>query len=250
MRTRLDPHVKILDDRVIARAKARGIDALVYAPHFRRLPAIETAAAAASDDTLTVLPGREIFTGTWRSRRHILALGLAEPVPDFIPLETALQECARQGASVLVPHPTFMTVSLTAAEIRNHRHHVDALEGYNPKFLPQHTRRARALGERLGLPMFGSTYAHLRGTVGEVWTDVEADIASVRDLQEAIAAGDLDGIHHRAGSAHLARRLVEFAHLFWENSWQKFDRVILRGMEATHPRHPAYEGRFEDVARY
>ncbi|PHQ46649.1 metal-dependent phosphoesterase, partial [Halorubrum sp. C3] len=36
--TRVDAHVKVLDDEVVARAKDRGIDALVYAPHFTRLP--------------------------------------------------------------------------------------------------------------------------------------------------------------------------------------------------------------------
>ncbi|PSP39031.1 metal-dependent phosphoesterase, partial [Halobacteriales archaeon QH_7_65_31] len=34
---RVDPHVKILDERVVRRAKQRGLDAIVYAPHFIRL---------------------------------------------------------------------------------------------------------------------------------------------------------------------------------------------------------------------
>ncbi|PSP27587.1 metal-dependent phosphoesterase, partial [Halobacteriales archaeon QH_2_65_14] len=32
--TRVDPHVKILDDEVVRRAKRAGLDVLVYAPHF------------------------------------------------------------------------------------------------------------------------------------------------------------------------------------------------------------------------
>ena len=47
--TRVDMHVKILSDEVVARAKRRGIDVLVYAPHFTRLPEIRrTAAESAS----------------------------------------------------------------------------------------------------------------------------------------------------------------------------------------------------------
>jgi predicted metal-dependent phosphoesterase TrpH len=46
---RIDPHVKVLDDRVVRRAKARGIDAVVYAPHFTRLPEIRDRAARVPD---------------------------------------------------------------------------------------------------------------------------------------------------------------------------------------------------------
>ena len=56
---RIDPHVKVLDDRVVRRAKSRDIDALVYAPHFTRLPEIRQRAAQYSDEELLVLPGRE-----------------------------------------------------------------------------------------------------------------------------------------------------------------------------------------------
>ncbi len=80
----VDMHVKILDERVASRAKARGIDVLVYAPHFERLPDIRAKAAEFTDDELLVVPAREVFTGTWRQRRHLLAIGLEDPIPDFI----------------------------------------------------------------------------------------------------------------------------------------------------------------------
>jgi len=38
--------------------------------------------------------------------------------------------------------------------------------------------------------------------------------------------------------------------LFYENAWRKTDRVLLSGTEPTHPRHIAYDGRFDDVAVY
>jgi hypothetical protein len=54
----------------------------------------------------------------------------------------------------------------------------------------------------------------------------------------------------RRGLRTTARSLVEFAHLGYENTWGKVDRVLLSGMEATHPGHVAYEGRFDDVRVY
>jgi len=159
-------HVKRLDGPVVTRAKCRGLDALVYAPHFTRLPTIRKRAAAMSEEELVVVPAREVFTGAWHSRRHVLAIGLEEPVPDFITLEAAMREFDRQGAAVLAPHPEFGTVSLDRAEIRDYG--VDAVETYTPKYLSRHARRAEAVARETGRPAFASSYPHLRGTLGEV----------------------------------------------------------------------------------
>lgn len=247
---RADLHVKVLNDRVVRRAKARGLDALVYAPHFTRLPTIEERAARYSDEELLVLPGREVFTGTWRNRKHVLGIGLDRPVPDFISLEGAMTAMAEQGAAILVPHPDFMTVSLDRADLGRYADVIHAIETYNPKHLPQHNRRARSLRERLELPDFASSYAHLSGSVGEVWTTFPDVDRSEGGLVEAITDGLPRTTGHRKGWRHRLRCTGEFAHLFFENTWEKFDRVVLSGLEATHPRHPAYDGRFDGVASY
>jgi hypothetical protein len=46
------------------------------------------------------------------------------------------------------------------------------------------------------------------------------------------------------------RCALEFAHLGYENTWEKFDRVMLQGTEPTHPDHVAYGGAFDDVKVY
>jgi predicted metal-dependent phosphoesterase TrpH len=279
-------HVKLLDDRVAARAKARGIDVLVYAPHFTRLPDIRARARAFTDEDLLVVPARELFTGTWRDRKHVLAVGLTDPVPDFVTLDGAIRECERQDAAVLVPHPELLTVSLTTDDVRRHHDAVDAVERYNAKCLPWQNRAMGRVVRETGLPAFGSSYAHLHATVGEAWTTFDARIADetdlVRALKREVAAepgtgsgdsatrgngdGDSDGdgdgagagvgdgaprrVMRRSGLRHRLRGLVEFSHLGYENSWGKLDRVLLSGMEPTHPDHIAYRGRFDDVAVY
>jgi len=245
--TRVDLHVKVLTRRVIERAKARGLDAIVYAPHFRRLPEIRERATRFADDELAVIPAREVFTGSWRNRKHVLGIGLSEPIPDFITLEGALDELARQGAAILAPHPTFATVSLTAADLRAHRDRVHAVETYNPKHWPHHNRRARGLQSELGMPAFTSSYAHLGGTVGEAWTEFAGLDPAAEALRDALRTGRPRAVERRRGVAHQFRCALEFAHLGVENSVEKFDRVVLSGMEATHPGHPAYGDRFNDV---
>ena len=244
---RADMHVKVLDGRVVERAKARGLDALVYAPHFTRLPDIRERAARFSDDDLLVVPAREVFTGSWRSRKHVLAVGLDDPVPDFVSFDDAMAEFARQEAAVLVPHPGFLSVSLSAADVAAHGETIDAVEAYNPKFWPHHRSRAQTLAAETELPSFASSYAHLRGTIGEVWTEFHAAVESGADLVSALKSGADRRVVHRKGWSHRLRCAAEFAHLGWENSYEKVDRLLLSGREPTHPEREAYDGRFESV---
>jgi len=248
--TRVDMHVKILTDEVVTRAKRRGIDVLVYAPHFTRLPDIQRTAAHYSDDELLVMPARELFTGDWNNRRHLLAIGLSKPIADFITFEAAMAECERQDAAVVVPHPAFMNVSLTWPEIRAHAARIDALETYNAKLLPHQNRRGQRIAADLGISGVGSSYAHLSSTVGEAWTLFETDIDSEEALVDALTTSAPRRVQHRGGVGHRARGALEFSHLLYENTWEKVDRLLLSGDEPTHPRNLVYEGRFDDVSVY
>jgi predicted metal-dependent phosphoesterase TrpH len=197
-----------------------------------------------------VVPAREVFTGSFRNRKHVLALGLSEPVPDFITLDAAMAEFDRQDAAVLAPHPEFATVSLAADDLAEYDDIVDGVEIYNPKHLTGHNERARELARDSGLSPFGSSYAHLPGTVGEVWTTFEEPLWSESELVDAFREGAPRRIHHHDGIGHHARCVAEVAHLAYENSWEKIDRLFLQGTEPTHPRHIAYDGRFDDVSVY
>jgi len=247
---RLDPHVKVLDEQVVERAKRRGLDALVYAPHFTRLPEIRAKAEQYSDDDLRIFPARELFTGSWQDRRHVLGIGVSDPVPDFLTLEATIDELRRQDAAILVPHPGFLTVSLGREAISHYRDAIDAIEVYNPKHLPRDNRRAQSIARVEDVPAFASSYAHRDATIGEVWTEFEDPIDTVEELSAALNDGVPMTAHHRDGLTHSVRCALEFLHLGYENTWEKLDRVMLQGTEPTHPDHVAYEGRFDDVKVY
>lgn len=247
---RVDLHVKVLDETVVARARAAGLDAIVYAPHFTRITQARTAAARYSTDDLLVVPAREIFTGTWRDRRHILAIGLTDPIPDFITLEAAMAELERQDAAVLAPHPEFTTVSLTEADLHTYADQIHATEVFNPKHLGYQNRRAERLAEAIDSPPFASSYAHLRRTVGAAHTTLQTAVTDEADLVGALQSGVERTIRQPDGLERVSTSLPEMAHLFWENSWKKADRLFLSGTESTHPEHLAYDGQFDDVAVY
>lgn len=246
----VDCHVKVLNDAVVERAKRVGLDAIIYAPHFTRLPEIRERAAAYSSDELLIIPAREVFTGSWRDRKHVLAIGLEDPVPDFIPLEVAMAEFDRQGAAVLAPHPEFATVSLTETDLRTYAKTIDAVEIFNPKHLPSHNQRARELAEMLSYPPFTSSYAHLPSSVGVAYTVFGTPIESEDDLVEAFEERVARRVVHDNGAKRFRTSAGELAHLCYENTWKKADRLFLSGTEPTHPSHIAYNGRFDDVAVY
>lgn len=242
--------MKVLNDAVVERAIRAGLDAIVYAPHFTRLPTIRERAAAYSSDELLVIPAREVFTGSWWNRKHVLVLGLEEPVPDFIPLNVAMAEFDRQDAAVLVPHPEFATVSLTEADLRTYADTIDALEIFNPKHLPSHNRRARELADMLSYPPFTSSYAHLPQSVGVAYTAFEAQIDSGADLVAAFKDSVARRVVYDNGVDRLRAGVIELAHLGYENTWKRVDRLFLSGTEPTHPTHIAYDGRFDDASVY
>lgn len=243
--TRVDPHVKILSEAVVSRAKQHGIETLVYAPHFTPLPKIEREAAAYTDDDLTVLPAREIFTGSWKNRRHILAVGLTDPVPDFISLATAMEEVDRQDATVLVPHPSYLTIGLDAAACRRYRRQIDAIEVYNPKHLRRHNDRAQQLAETLAIPGFGSSYAHLSGTVGRVWTELQGPVRTATELASALAAGPIR-VARASGIGYRSQQALEQLHIGWENTWEKAIRKGTPEPTPTHPEQDLYADRFRE----
>ena len=249
-RTSVDLHVKVLNEAVVARANAADIDVLVYAPHFTHLDEVRERAARFSDEELLVVPGREYFTGTWSNRKHVLAVDPDYPVPDFLPLDVVMAELADQDAGVLVPHPEFLTMSMAWPDIETYRDRVDAVEVYNPKHLPWHNRRAREIARESELPTYLSSYAHLAPTVGDVWVEFEREIESAADLVAALQEPAPRRMFHRDGLLHALKCRAEFAHLGWENTWKKFDRVYLQGTEPTHPGHIAYDGAFDDVRLY
>jgi len=115
---------------------------------------------------------------------------------------------------------------------------------------PHQNARTRRIAEATDQPGFGSSYAHLPGTVGEAWTEFDGDYDGVDGVVDAFREARPRTVVHRGGIGHQLRGLVEFAHLAYENTWEKLDRQFLSGDEPTLPSNVAYEGRFNDVSVY
>jgi predicted metal-dependent phosphoesterase TrpH len=248
--TRVDPHVKILDDEVVRRAKRAGLDVLVYAPHFTHISEVRDRARRYTDEGLLVVPAREYFTDRWDRRRHVLAIDPAEPIPDFLTFDATMAELDTLDATVLGPHPRFLTMSLSREDVLEYSHLFDAVEVYCPKNWWFHTRRMQSLASETDLQPYVSSYAHLPSTVGEVWTEYETTIETADDLRRAIEDDIPHTLYRNDGLRHELQCKAEFFHLARENTWEKFRRVVLENREATNPLDSRYDDRFAERSAY
>jgi predicted metal-dependent phosphoesterase TrpH len=248
--TRVDLHVKILDEAVVQRAKEADLDVLVYAPHFTHISDIRTRAERFSDEELLVVPAREYFIGHWSQRRHVLAIDPDEPVPDFMPLDVTMAELESQETTVLAPHPGFLTMSLSRAEIHEYRHLIDAIDVYCPKASRFHNQRMQSIAAETDLPPYVSSYAHRRPTIGEVWVEYDRSIETAGDLRAAIESDAPCRLYRNDGRTHRVRCTLEALDLVRENTVAKFERVVLDGREATNPYSSGYDTRFAEGCVY
>jgi predicted metal-dependent phosphoesterase TrpH len=248
--TRVDMHVKILDETVVRRAKQAGLDALVYAPHFTHLSEVRARAERYTDEELLVVPARECFTGDWQERRHVLVVDPSEPIPDFLSFDATMGLLADRDETVLAPHPEFLTMSLSRGDIRSHRDVFDGVEVFCPKNWSFHTERMQTIAEEVALPAFASSYAHLPWTIGEVWVEFERPIEQSRDLTDAISAGEIARCSRRGGVEHLLKRRAEFCHLFKENTIDKVRRLAFEHPEQTNPNNGRYDDEYRDLSAY
>lgn len=251
MTTRVDPHIKILSEDVVDRAKDNDIDVLVYAPHFKDLNTIRRECKKFSCDDITIIPGRELFTGHWSNRNHILAIGLSTPIPDFIPLKDAILEIKKQDAALLIPHPEFLTVGLSEENISFYQEHIDCIEVYNPKYWTKHSNISEKISTRKNIKPFCSSYAHIKYTIGESHMKYTSNIHTESDLVEALKNDHDYSLYKKNDMRHKFISKTEFFHnLLYEDTWEKFQRVCLSGIEKTHPKQGYYDSRFNDLCIY
>ncbi len=243
---RVDPHVKVLGPSVRRRARRLGLDALGYAPHFTPWPDIVDTARTHSDETLTVIPGREIFAGSWTDRTHVLAYDLEEPIPDFLSLEETMRRLRLQRAAVVVPHPAYLSISMSPGQIRRYSDQIDAIEVYNPRLLPWHPKRARRIATELDKPMVASSYAHLPTSVGAAWSELDEPLTDIGGLSQALKDHSITAVETRHLVARSAVSALELGHLCWENTGKKLWRRLHTHRVPTHPSAPTYHQRATD----
>lgn len=187
---------------------------------------------AAGNYQFDLVVGEEITT----RRGHLLALFLTERIPALRPLEETLERVHEQGGLAIAAHPLApLTPSLGRRSLeRLHaasdpRHHLDAIEVFNPSAAgrSRHLARYHFNDELLHLPGVGNSDAHVLEAVGTAWTWFPG--TSPEDYR-----GALTGHNVSAAGAHWSN---------WQNVSVYGRQLVAKARHLRHTLRPTGEWR-------
>lgn len=211
--TRVSPDGITRPERVVARAKRMGLDAIAITDHDRCAAYAHLVAMGLADpsgrsvDGLLVIPGVEVSC----QQGHLLVLGASY---DSARKPTARDAVARAhdlGALAVAAHPMDLSRSGMGAAVMDGLP-LDAVEGWNSKTLSRGANlRAIAYADQRGLPIVAGSDAHFAGTLGRAHTLVDASELTTASVLGAIAAGRTQIVPGQHRPSELAR--------YWAQGW-------------------------------
>jgi predicted metal-dependent phosphoesterase TrpH len=137
-----------------------------------------------------IIPGVEVSSADG----HVLALWVTEPIPKGMSLKNTADAIHKQGGIAIIAHPMEPTVcSHMLPRYLSHpevliQMGIDAVEIFNAgSITPGNNWLARRVFGKLGLPVIGSSDAHLPESIASAVTRFQGRTAA--DLRESLALG-------------------------------------------------------------
>ena len=179
-----DGHTEPKDAVLVA--KQAGLSAIAVTDHNRPAGAREVARIAKDHDLMVVMASEvSSFNG------HILALGVAEPIPKGLSASETIRRIEDHGGLAVGAHPGRFYTGLKLAEVRSNQFR--AIEVANGGSSVQQNSRARKVAEGKGIGMTGGSDAHHPEHIGRCRTVFEYPPSTVEELLEEIRAKHTTG---------------------------------------------------------
>jgi len=152
---------------IIKTAEKRGMDGISILDH-NSIKGYEKAQKVDTD--LIIVPGMEVSTPDG----HIIAMGLREEIGKQSSISEAIDRIRERGALAIAAHPYRFWSGIGEKNVL--KNEWDGIDGQNGRGWGFRNRQARALAERLGLPVIGGSDSHRLKTIGKAFTIIgEAD---------------------------------------------------------------------------
>jgi len=158
---------------IIKTAENRELDGISILDH-NSIKGYEKAQKVDTD--LIIVPGMEVST----PNGHIIAMGLREEIGKQSSISEAIDRIRDRGALAIAAHPHRFWSGIGEKNVL--KNEWDGIDGQNGRGWGFRNRQARALAERLGLPIIGGSDSHRLKTIGkaaftkmegvETWEDV------------------------------------------------------------------------------
>jgi len=172
--------------RVVARARAAGLDRIAITDHDE----IDGAFAARDLDPERVIVGEEVRTA---EGLDLIGLYLRQRIEPGAPFREVADAIHRQGGVVYLPHPFDARRGTDEAFLEDVADCVDAVEAFNARIHdPAANERAALWGRNRGLPLGAGSDAHLLSEIGRGRARVPP-FEGPAELLEALAAGRVEG---------------------------------------------------------
>jgi predicted metal-dependent phosphoesterase TrpH len=172
-----DAHTRIEDLPEIIRA--RGLDGVAVTEHDNFDPP--------SFSDVLIIPGVEISSRDG----HIIALGVKEKIASRLSADETITLIHDQRGLAIIPHP-YDPVS-ERVKIAHLKVRPDAVETVNADALSFHLSNwlARRDARKFGLPEVGGSDSHIPQSIGDAYTIIDSAGRDVKDVLEAIRAGNV-----------------------------------------------------------
>ncbi len=152
---------KCTPKEILRTAEKRGLDGIAILDH-NSIKGYEVAKKIETD--LIIVPGIEITTPVG----HVIGFGLQEEVGRQSSIEDAIDTIRDHSGLAIAAHPYRFWSGIGEKNVL--QNDWDGIEGLNGRGWGIRNRQARALAERLDLPITGGSDSHRLKTIGKAYT--------------------------------------------------------------------------------
>lgn len=209
MKLRLDLHVHSSESpdaftsfsSLVSAVQRRGLDGVAVTDH--------DLTCSFTSKEIIIVPGIEVSS----TDGHILGIGSTQPVPKGLTPEHSITLMRERGYVVVAAHP--FDWFGRGIDPRRLEKRVDAIETINAGSFPfeRSKKLAEEVSASLSLPMVAGSDSHLPQTIGDAYTEVEADDTTTESIVTAIRSGKTIPRGHSTPIIERMRKLAYFLEL-------------------------------------
>ncbi len=164
---------------IIRKAKALGLSGIAITDH-RTTRAWNSARKEAKRQGILFIPGVELQTKSG----HLIALGITEPVENFLDVDETIERIHELGGVSVAPHP----FDLKGEGVGSLAFRTDAVEVFNSLNIDMVSNRfARSIFRNAGIPKIAGSDAHTLGMIGYSVNIIDA--CTIDDVLKNIKKG-------------------------------------------------------------
>ena len=172
----------IRPEQAVIQAQALGLNGFALTDH----DSIESHYFTSKNPEFIIIQGIEVSS----SDGHILALGVRELIPSGLTAEETVDRIHQIGGLAIAAHIMRSSKNTIQKDLLRNLNRFDALETVNSgALLSGSFRSSRGFAQEIGRPETAGSDAHVLGTVGRAFSEVDCEAPSAENILKAVKQG-------------------------------------------------------------